>query len=100
MQLLVACAAGPQRELVDAVAAERGVRVAVDEAWDRAQPAAVDFDDVVVERRKRAHPPDGRDRVALAEDEGILDCTDFAERRPTERGARPGGRRKLREVAK
>ena len=60
VQLLVARAARAQRELVDAVAAERRVRVAVDEARDRAAPASVELDDVAVERRAgraSARPP-------------------------------------------
>ena len=40
VQLLVARAAGAKRELLDAVAAERRMRVAVDEAGDRAEPTA------------------------------------------------------------
>ena len=91
MQLLVARAAGAERELVHAVAAERGMRVAVDEARDRAQPAAVELDDVAVERRQVAHPPDGLDRVAVAEDERVLEHLDVAERRSAQRGARPAG---------
>jgi hypothetical protein len=50
VQLLVARPDRPERELVDAVAAERRVRVAVDEPRERAQPAAVEVDDVPVER--------------------------------------------------
>ena len=85
VQLLVARAAGAERELVHAVAAERGVRVAVDEARDRAQAAAVELDDVAVERRQVAHPPDRLDRVAGAEDERVLEHLDLAERRAAER---------------
>ena len=40
-----------QRELLDAVAAERGMRVTVDEAGHRAEPAAVELLDLVRERQ-------------------------------------------------
>ena len=52
VQLLVARAAGAQRELADAVTAERRMRVAVDEPGHRAQPGAVELLDVAVERRR------------------------------------------------
>ena len=99
MQLLVARPAGAERELVRAVAAERGMRVAVDKARDRAQPAAVELREVTVERRQVAHPPDGLDRLAVAQDEGVLEHLDFAERRSAEGSPPPGRRRQLREVA-
>ena len=99
MQLLVARPAGAERELVHAVAAERGMRVAVDKARNRAQPAAVELRDVAVERRQVAHPPDGLDRVAGAEDERVLEHLDLAERRSSQRSLGSGGRRQLREVA-
>ena len=44
VELLVRCAACPQGELVDAVAGEARVRVAVDEPRDRAEPAPVELD--------------------------------------------------------
>ena len=91
MQLLVARAAGAQRELVDAVAAERRVRVAVDEPRDRAEPAAVDLVDVAVERRQVAHPPHRLDRVAVAEDVRVLEHLDLAERGPRSGASRPAG---------
>ena len=99
MKLLVARPAGAERELVRAVAAERGMRVAVDKARDRAQPAAVELRDVTVERRHVAHPPDGLDRVAGAENERVLEHLDLAERRSAQRSIGSGGRRQLREVA-
>ena len=49
VQLLVARAARAQGELLDAVAAERGMRVAVDEPRQRAETAAVELLDVAVE---------------------------------------------------
>ena len=99
MELLVARSARAERELVHAVAAERGVRVAVDEPRDRTQPPAVDLGDVAGERRKVAHPSDRLDPVGGTEDEGVLEHLDLAERRPAQRGAASGGRRHLREVA-
>src|SRR5579864_7701882 len=68
VQLLVARAARAQRELLDPVAAEGDVRVAVDEAGDRAPASPVHFDDVAVARLQVAHAADGRDRVVLAQD--------------------------------
>ena len=99
MQLLVARAAGAQRELLDAVAAERRVRVAVDEPRDRAQPAPVDLDDVAVERRQVAHAPHRLDRVAGAEDVRVLEHLDVAERGAAQRRLTAGRRRQLRQVA-
>ena len=99
MQLLVARAAGAEGELLDAVAAESRVRVAVDEARDRAEAAPIDLDDVAVERRQVAHAADGGDRVVLAEDERVLEDVDLAERSPAKRRTAAGRRRDLREVA-
>ena len=57
VQLLVARAGRAQRELLDAVAGERRVRVAVDEARDGAEAAAVELLDLAVERpRSRIRP--------------------------------------------
>ena len=67
VQLLVAGAACAPRELLDAVAAERRVRVAVDEARDGAQAAAVELLDVAVERGQLRHRAHSRDRLAVAE---------------------------------
>ena len=99
VQLFVARAAGAQRELIDAVAAERRMRVAVDEARDRAQPAAVDLDDVAVEPRQVPHAPHGLDRVAGAEHVRVLEHLDFAECGPPQRRLAARRRRELREVA-
>ena len=62
VQLLVARAGGAKRELLDPVAAQRRMRVTVDEARDRAEAATVELLDVAVERRQVAHPPDRLDR--------------------------------------
>src|SRR5262249_24586028 len=61
VQLLVVRAACAERELVHTVATERRMRVAVDEARNRAQPAAVDLEDIAVEGREISHCPDGLD---------------------------------------
>jgi hypothetical protein len=99
MQLLVARSACAERELVYAVTAERSMRVAVHETGDRTQPAAVQLGDVAVERRQVAHPSNRLDRVAAAEDEGVLEHFDLGERTSAQRSVRPRGRRKLREIA-
>ena len=69
MQLLVARPGRAQRELLDPVAREAGVRVAVDEPGDRAAAAPVDLFDVVLEQRQVAHAPDGLDLPFATQDE-------------------------------
>src|SRR5262249_41247477 len=59
----------------------------------------VELGDLSVEPLQVAHPPDGLDRLAIAEDERVLEHLDLAERRPTQRDALPRRRRELREVA-
>ena len=81
MQLLVRRAARAQRELLDPVAAEGDVGVAVDEAGDRAAAPSVHLDDVAVERLQVAHTADGRDRVVLTQDVRVPDHVDLAELR-------------------
>src|SRR5581483_9197215 len=73
--------------------------MAVDEPRNGAQAAAVDLDDVAADRRQIAHPPDRGDRLALAEDVGVLEDLDLAELSPAQRRTGPGRRRHLREVA-
>ena len=63
--------------------------MAVDEAGDRAEAAPVELLDVAVERPEVAHPADGRDPAVLAEDVGVLDDVDLAERRAAERALPP-----------
>ena len=99
VQLLVARPAGTERELVDAVAAERRVRVAVDEPRHGAEATALHLHDLAVECWEVAHPPHGLDRLAGAEDEGVLDHLDSAERRPPQRSSHARRRRELREIA-
>ena len=87
VQLLVARAAGSQRELLDAVAEKARVRVAVDEPGDRAQSAAVELLDVAVEGEPRelVHRSGHGDPPPLAEDECLFDDLDFAERSAADR---------------
>ena len=101
MELFVARAAGAERELAHAVAAERRMRVAVDEPGDGAEPGAVELLDLTVDRLEVAHPPDRNDRLATTEDVRVLEHVDRpqvgAARRPP-RACRGG--RDLGEVAK
>ena len=100
VQLLVARAARAQRELLDAVAAERRMRMAVDEPRDRAEPAAVDLDDLAVEQPAgRACAPPPRSTSPRAEHVRVLEHVDLAERGPAQRRLAPRGRRELREIA-
>src|SRR6266498_5136158 len=80
VELLVARSRGPPREFLDTVAREARVRVTVDEAWDGAPAAAVYLTNVLRKRPKVAHPPDGGDRPALAEHEGVLEHRHVSER--------------------
>ena len=75
------------------------MRVAVDEAGDRALPAAVDFRHVAIERREVAHPPHRGDRAALAEDVRVLDDVDAAEVRAAQRRVQSRRRRQLGQIA-
>ncbi len=99
MQLLVARARSAERELLDTVAAERRVRVAVDEPGNRAQSASVELLHVAVERRQVAHATDGLDRAARAEHVRVLEHVDVAERRSAQRCLASRGRRELSEIA-
>ena len=99
MQLLVRRTPRPERELLDAVAAERDMSVAVHESGDRARAATVHLNDVAGEARKIPHPPDRCDAAVLAEDVRVLDDVDVAERLSVQRRGRPRGRRDLREIA-
>ena len=98
VQLLVARARRAERELVDAIAAERRMRVTVDEAGNRTQAASVELMHVAVECRQVAHAADGLDRVAGAEDVRVLDQLDVAESRPAQWRVEPSRRGQLREV--
>ena len=88
-----------QRELVDTIAREARMRVAVDEPWDGAEPAPVELDDVALQAAELAHGADARDEAALAQDERLLDRLDASEVRAAERGALTCRGGELREVA-
>ena len=102
VELLVRGTTGAQRELVDAVAAEARVRVAVDEAGDGREPAAVDLLEIGVSGRARdggqiAHCSDRLDLPVSAEDERVLDHPHVAKARATKRPT-ASRRGDLREV--
>ncbi len=101
MELLVARADCPQRELLDPVAAPRRVGVTVDQARDRAQAGAVELLDPVQVAdglRELAHPPDRLDPPAVAEDECIVQHLDGRKLAPAARQrAIPGRRGELGE---
>ena len=99
VQLLVARASGPERELVDPVAGEAGMRVAVDEAGQRAQAAAVELLDVAVEWLEIAHRADRRHEATLGQEVRVFDDLDFPERATAQRRLPPGRGHELREVS-
>ena len=99
MQLLVARSRSPQRELLDAVAREACVRVAVDETGDGAQATAVELHDVSGKGLQILHPADRRDLPALAEHEGVFEHVHLAEPLPAQRRGTARWRDELREVA-
>jgi hypothetical protein len=99
MQLFVARPGRAQGELLDPVSSEARVRVAIDEARDSAQPAAVKLGDLTAEPAQVAHPAGCRDPAVLAENERILDDIHLAERLPAQGHLVARGGRELREVA-
>src|SRR5581483_5700883 len=98
VQLLVGRSGGTECELVDAVAGEAGVRVAVDEARDRDQAAAVELVDLAEAGREVAHAARRDDAPLLAQDVRALGHVDLAERAAAERCAAAGGSDELRQV--
>ena len=99
VQLLVRRAGRAQRELLDPVAAERGMRVTVDEARHGAEPAAVELLDLVRQGRQVAHPADRLDAPGAAEQIRVVDHVDVGERTPTQRQDALHRGRELREPA-
>src|SRR5262249_40604062 len=83
-------AARTQRELVDPVAGEAGVGVAVDEARDRAQSATVELHRRVLDAPEVAHASGADDHAFLAEEVRVLDHVDAPEVCATQRGALAG----------
>jgi hypothetical protein len=91
VQLFVARAGSPQRELADAIAPEGRVCMAVDQPWDCAEAAGVDFFALRIGSypTELVHLPDGHDSLVVAEDECALDDVDLAERATAKRRIRP-----------
>src|SRR5204862_2314251 len=85
--------------LPHAIARETRVRVTVDEARDRTQPATVHLFDVAVERIEVAHAADRGDGVSVAEHIRVLKDLGLSERAAAERGASARRSRELSEVA-
>ena len=99
VQLLVRRSRGAQRELLDAVARKARVRVAVDEAGDRAAPLRVELLDVAVERAELAHAPHLHDLRSLQQDVCILEDRHLPQQGPAQRRGVAGRRHELRDVA-
>ena len=72
MQLLIGRTSGAERELLDAIAREAGMRMTVDETGDSGKPAAVDLDNVVAKPSEPPHWPDVSDMTVLAQDVRVL----------------------------
>jgi hypothetical protein len=98
VQLLVGRTRGSKRKLLDAVAREARVRVAIDETGNRAATASVDHVDLRVRDLELAHAADGLDPSLRAEHVRVLDHLDV--RQPTQRRlVSCARRRELLEVA-
>ncbi len=103
MQLLIGDAGRAQLELVDAVAGETGVRVAVDQPRYGAETATVELLELPVGfskcRIKPAHRAEGGDSPVLAEDVRVAHDLDCPERFAPKRRLAAGRSRELGEVA-
>jgi hypothetical protein len=99
VELLVRGAGRALGELLDPVTREARVRVAIDESGDRAQPTAVQLDDVAAERAEILHAADTGNATLLAEDVRIFDDLDLPERLAAQGRLPPGGCCELRQVA-
>src|SRR5712691_13025746 len=80
VQLLVGRAVRAQRELLDAVTGEARMCVAVHQARNRAETAAVQLLHVALETRQLSHRADRCDASLLAEGECTFDRGDLAQR--------------------
>ena len=99
VQLLVARSAGAERELLDAIAAQCRMGVAVDEAGHRAEPAPSSSSTLPSRRgRSRIRPTESID-PAVAEDVGVLQHLDRRRGRLRAGAAPRHGRGQLREIA-
>src|SRR5215218_6061146 len=72
VELLVTRSRCAERELLHAVAAEAGMRVAVDEARERTAAAAVDLLDIAVRRPEVGHAPHAGDAATVRQHERVL----------------------------
>ena len=84
---------------MSAIAGEARVRVAVDEARERAEPAPVELLDVSAQGAELAHPPHLGDVAVFAQHVAALDDVDTPEIDPPQRRARACRRHDLLEVA-
>jgi hypothetical protein len=102
MQLLVRGAYGAQLELLDSVAREAGMGVAVDQPRDGAETATVEFFKLAVRfpecRAKVAHRAERGDSPALAEDVCVVHDLDNSERGASKRRVRARRRCQLGDV--
>ena len=80
VELLVGGAGRSQRELLDPVAGEARVRMAVDEPGNRREAPAVELDDVGAERPQVAHAPDRADPAVFAEHVCVVGHRDVPQR--------------------
>ena len=100
VKLLVGRPTGAQRELVDTVSREAGVRMAVDEAGNRTEAAPVDLGHVGSRHLlELGHRPDARDAAIAAENVRVLDDPDVAKTGTAQRPAVAPRGRHLGEVA-
>ena len=100
MQLLIARAAGAQRELVHPIPGKRGMRVAVDEPWHRAEASAVNLLDLDLGAKpKIAHTPDSLDPGSLAEHVRVLQHVKVAQVAAAQRSTTDRRRDELAKVA-
>ena len=99
VQLLVARAGCTEGELLRPVAAERGMRVAVDQPGDCARPAPVELLELALRHLEVTHAPDRLDRRPVAEHVGVLDHLDRAEVGGPRRQGAGVRRRDLGEIA-
>ena len=99
VQLLIARSGCAQGELAGPIACKTRVRVAVDEAGNRAEATPVELGDVAGERTEVAHPPGRRNHTVLAEQEGVFPHVDLAERLLAQGRVLAGRRHQLGQVA-
>ena len=99
VQVLVRRSGGAQGELVDAIAGEASVRVAVHEPGDRTAATPVKLLDVAFDGPEVAHAPNRLDRVAVTEDVRVVEHVGRSELGATQRRLRSRRAGQLGEVA-